>query len=186
MKNKLYLTLCLIFISGCGGGGGAAAFALLIGELGNLSTNEDTTLNGNLSASTNYNSEISYTISSSPSNGQALVSTNGSFEYVPNQDYFGSDLFVIRVTATRKDSNNNTVGTPINKTQPINITVNPVNDAPVLTLLDEFTDFNNTNIIFDDLMDVNISVSDVDNSINELDFYGNLILKLLMVHMVVV
>ena len=172
MKNKLYLTLCLIFISGCGGGGGAAAFALLIGELGNLSTNEDTTLNGNLSASTNYNSEISYTISSSPSNGQALVSTNGSFEYVPNQDYFGSDSFVIRVTATRKDSNNNTVGTPINKTQPINITVNPVNDAPVLTLLDEFTDFNNTNIIFDDLMNVNISVSDVDNSINELDFYG--------------
>jgi len=55
MKNKLYLLLSLIFISGCGGGGGAAAFALLIADLGSTSTNEDTAYNSNLSASTNYN-----------------------------------------------------------------------------------------------------------------------------------
>ena len=53
MKNKLYLFLSLLFITGCGGGGGAAAFALLIADLGSTSTNEDTTFNSSLSVSTN-------------------------------------------------------------------------------------------------------------------------------------
>ena len=59
MKNKFYLFLCLIFITGCGGGGGAAAFALLLADLVSTSTNEDTTFNSNVLASTNYNSDIS-------------------------------------------------------------------------------------------------------------------------------
>ena len=78
MKNTLYLFLCLIFVSGCGGGGGAAAFALLIADLGSTSTNEDTTFNSSLSASTNYNSDITYSISSEPTNGQASIISSGA------------------------------------------------------------------------------------------------------------
>ena len=171
MKNKFYLFLSLIFVSGCGGGGGAAAFALLIADIGSTSTNEDTTFNSSLSASTNYNSVITYSISSSPANGQASVTSSGGFTYIPNQDYYGQDNFAIRITATRKNSSGQTVGTPLNKTQSINMTINPVNDAPVLTLVDN--GFGDTNIIFDDLLNINISVSDVDNEISELDFYAS-------------
>lgn len=175
MTKKLNILICLIFLTGCGGGGGAAAFALLIADIGNLSTNEDTSFSGNLSASTNYNSVISYSISSSPSSGDASISDNGSFLYVPNPDYYGQDNFAIRVTATRKDSNNNTVGTPINKIQNLNITVNPINDAPVLTMVSDLSGFDKTNIIFDNLMTLEITVSDVDNSVSELQFYGSFI-----------
>ena len=164
MKNKFYLFLCLIFITGCGGGGGAAAFALLIADLGSTSTNEDIVFNSNVSASTNYDSVITYSISSSPSNGEATVSSSGAFTYTPNQDYFGQDTFAIRVTATRKDSSGQTIGTPLNQVLSINMTVNPVNDAPVLNLVDnDFSSFSDTNIVFDDLLNMNISVSDVDN-----------------------
>ena len=174
MKNKLYLLLSLIFISGCGGGGGAAAFALLIADLGSTSTNEDTAYNSNLSASTNYNSDITYSISSSPTNGQASVSSSGAISYMPNQDYNGQDTFVIRVSATRTDSGGQSSGTPITKTQPVTMTINPVNDAPVLTLLDDFSSYGDTTIIFDDLLNMNINVSDVDNDNSELQFYGSM------------
>ena len=173
MKNKLYLFLCLIFISGCGGGGGAAAFALLIADLGTTNTNEDTTFNSSLSASTNYNSDIAYSISSEPTNGQASITSSGAFTYIPNQDYYGQDTFAIRVTATRKDSSGQTIGTPLSKTQTIDMTINPVNDAPILTLVDnDFSGYGDTNIVFDDLLNINISVSDVDNEISELNFYA--------------
>jgi hypothetical protein len=173
MKNTLYLFLCLIFVSGCGGGGGAAAFALLIADLGSTSTNEDTTFNSSLSASTNYNSDIAYSISSEPTNGQASITSSGAFTYIPNQDYYGQDTFAIRVTATRKDSSGQTIGTPLSKTQTIDMTINPVNDAPILTLVDnDFSGYGDTNIVFDDLLNINISVSDVDNEISELNFYA--------------
>ena len=120
MKNKLYLFLSLLFITGCGGGGGAAAFALLIADLGSTSTNEDTTFNSSLSASTNYDSVITYSISSDPTYGQASVTNTGAFTYTPSQEYYGQDAFVIRVTATRKDSSGQTIGTPLNQTQSIN------------------------------------------------------------------
>jgi hypothetical protein len=174
MKNKFYLLLCLIFISGCGGGGGAAAFALLLADLGSTSTNEDTAYNSNLSASTNYNSDITYSISSSPANGQAAVSSSGAISYMPNQDYNGQDTFVIRVSATRIDSGGQSSGTPITKTQSVTMTINPINDAPVLTLLDDFSGYGDTSIIFDDLLNMNISVSDVDNDNSELQFYGSM------------
>ena len=174
MKNKLYLLLSLIFISGCGGGGGAAAFALLIADLGSTSTNEDTAYNSNLSASTNYNSDITYSISSSPTNGQVSVSSSGAISYMPNQDYNGQDTFVIRVSATRKDSGGQSSGTPITKTQSVTMTINPVNDAPVLTLLDDFSGYGDTTIIFDDLLNMNINVYDVDNDNSELQFYGSM------------
>ena len=174
MKNKLYLLLSLIFISGCGGGGGAAAFALLIADLGSTSTNEDTAYNSNLSASTNYNSDITYSISSSPTNGQVSVSSSGAISYMPNQDYNGQDTFVIRVSATRTDSGGQSSGTPITKTQSVTMTINPVNDAPVLTLLDDFSGYDDTTIIFDDLLNMNINVSDVDNDNSELQFYGSM------------
>ena len=131
--------------------GGAAAFALIIADLSSTSTNEDTTFNSSLSASTNYNSDIAYNISSEPTNGQASVTSSGAFTYIPNQDYYGQDTFAIRVTATRKDSSGQTIGTPLSKTQTIDMTINPVNDAPILTLVDnDFSGYGDTNIVFDD------------------------------------
>ncbi len=122
----------------------------------------------------NYNSDITYSISSPPANGQAAVSSSGAISYMPNQDYNGQDTFVIRVSATRIDSGGQSSGTPITKTQSVTMTINPINDAPVLTLLDDFSGYGDTSIIFDDLLNMNISVSDVDNDNSELQFYGSM------------
>ena len=54
------------------------------------------------------------------------------------------------------------------------MTVNPVNDAPALTLVDnDLSSFSDTNIVFEDLLNMKISVSDVDNENSELNFYAS-------------
>jgi VCBS repeat-containing protein len=57
----------------------------------------------------------------SPSNGTLSLNGEGSFVYVPNANFFGTDTF--RYFATD--------GTNSSNTATVTITVNPVNDAPV-------------------------------------------------------
>jgi VCBS repeat-containing protein len=56
-----------------------------------------------------------------PSNGTVVVAADGSFSYVPDADYNGTDTF----TYTISDGNGGTA------TATVTITVNPVNDAPL-------------------------------------------------------
>jgi VCBS repeat-containing protein len=57
-----------------------------------------------------------------PQNGYLTLNADGSFVYVPKQDFFGTDTFIYYVTDRRMTSN-----LPVTVT----VTVTPVNDAPV-------------------------------------------------------
>ncbi|MCY3007182.1 MAG: Ig-like domain-containing protein [Planctomycetota bacterium] len=57
-----------------------------------------------------------------PEHGSLTISADGSFVYLPKQDFFGTDTFVYLATDPRMTSN--TAAT-------VTITVTPVNDAPV-------------------------------------------------------
>ena len=57
-----------------------------------------------------------------PAYGYLTLNANGSFDYMPKQDFFGTDLFIYDVTDGRMTGNRSVT---------VTITVTPVNDAPV-------------------------------------------------------
>lgn len=57
-----------------------------------------------------------------PQHGYLTINADGSFEYMPKQDFFGTDTFIYLVTDPRMTAN-------VSNTVTINVT--PVNDAPV-------------------------------------------------------
>jgi hypothetical protein len=90
-----------------------------------LSTDEDTPLSDNvLTNDTDADGDaLTATLVSGPTNDPAFVlNTDGSFTYTPAADFNGSDSFTYKVNDGTVDSNVATV----------TITVNSVNDAPVL------------------------------------------------------
>ncbi|MGZ8810217.1 MAG: Ig-like domain-containing protein, partial [Thermoanaerobaculia bacterium] len=64
---------------------------------------------------------LTATLVSSPSNGSAILSPDGSFTYTPNANYSGTDTFTYRANDGTVDSNIATV----------TITITPANDPPV-------------------------------------------------------
>jgi len=64
---------------------------------------------------------LTFSLKTAPANGVATVDADGAFHYTPNADYNGTDSLELLVT----DSDGAT------STETVNITVNPVNDAPV-------------------------------------------------------
>jgi gliding motility-associated-like protein len=64
----------------------------------------------------------SVTVKTNPANGTVAVLPDGSFQYTPNKDYYGTDTF----TYTIKD-----VGGATSAPGTVTIIVTPVNDAPV-------------------------------------------------------
>lgn len=87
-------------------------------SLMNLTTNEDTTLNFNLSGS-DIDSSISYTITNTTSNG-SLSCSNESCVYNPNLNFNGVDTFQYNVSDGEITVTNN-----------VNINVIAVNDSPI-------------------------------------------------------
>ncbi len=90
------------------------------------SVNEDTTLAmiapGVLGNDTDVDSVgLTATLVVGPTNGTLTLNPDGSFTYVPFANYNGSDTFTYRASDGQTNSSTATV----------NITVNPVNDAPV-------------------------------------------------------
>ena len=88
--------------------------------------NEDTVLNvsspGVLSNDTDVDGDTLKAIKvTNPSHGSLTLNADGSFSYTPNLNYNGSDSFTYKANDGKLDSNIVTV----------NITVNPVNNAPV-------------------------------------------------------
>ena len=149
-KKNIYLVLSLLFIYSCGGGGGGAApFAFTVGLDKILSTNEDVDLTGNFSASTNYTSDITYTISTFPKNGNASVNSSGTFTYSPSPNFFGEDDFTITFSATQIDENQQPVGGPITYTRSVDVTVNPINDSATIELSGDFSSYDNNTRICD-------------------------------------
>ncbi|MES2127196.1 MAG: tandem-95 repeat protein, partial [Pseudomonadota bacterium] len=85
---------------------------------------EDTTINGAISAS-DADGATSFALATggNAGHGNAIVNANGSYSYVPQANYNGSDSFL--VTLTDADG--------FTSSQVVQITVTPVNDAPVIS-----------------------------------------------------
>ncbi|MGK7942206.1 MAG: Ig-like domain-containing protein, partial [Crocosphaera sp.] len=56
-----------------------------------------------------------------PNNGQALIATDGQFNYIPNANFIGTDSFTYEVSDGKGGTDTATVY----------LTINPVNDAPI-------------------------------------------------------
>ncbi|MEL7143213.1 MAG: Ig-like domain-containing protein [Cyanobacteria bacterium J06643_4] len=84
---------------------------------------EDTVIVGNvLDNDTDSNGDsLTVTLENAPENGSVTLAEDGSFEYIPNADFSGSDSFTYIVS----DGELTDVGA-------VNITVNAVNDAPAV------------------------------------------------------
>ena len=171
--NLINLFICIFLISSCGGGG-SAPFTLTLPNLSSISLNEDNPYTSTIGASTNYKSVITYEILNSTINGSSEITSNGSYNYLPNQDFFGNDNVTIQVKADRLGDDNLTTGEILIKTLPISIVVNPVNDPPVINITDELNNFSNLNVMLDDSVDVKVNIVDVDNDLSEILFYGQL------------
>ena len=88
----------------------------------NLTTDEDTPVNGQVIAQDIEGDTLSYVVSGQPANGTVTLDpVTGAFVYTPNANYNGGDSFIVTVS----DGNGGTA------TSTITIGVNPVNDAPV-------------------------------------------------------
>lgn len=88
----------------------------------NVATNEDTTANVTLTASDADNDALTYTVVSGPTKG-TISGTAPNLTYTPNANYNGPDSFTFKANDGTVDSNTATVS----------ITVNAVNDAPVVS-----------------------------------------------------
>ena len=92
-----------------------------------FTVNEDSVYTGALPAASDIDSAvIAYALDANATHGSAIVSSDGSFSYTPDSDYFGPDSFTYTVFAGAGGSN----------TYAVTITVDAVNDAPVVTPVD--------------------------------------------------
>ena len=173
-KTKILSAFIIIFILNSCGGGSSAPFELILPSTSAISLNEDNPYTSTITGSTNYKSNIKYEILTSTINGTSELSTTGNYNYVPNQDFFGNDSFTIQLTAERLDNNNVKTGEVLIKTMPISITVNPINDPPVVTITDDLVNFSNIGLIRDDVINIKVNIVDVDNELSEINFYGQL------------
>ena len=160
MKN-FRLFAILIFIVSCGGGGGGSAppvpFAITLASSSSISIDEDTTYTGNVVATANEPVTLQYELTSTTTNGVLTFSETGAISYSPNENFNGQDEFSYSVTAVEKSVTRNST---------VNITINPVNDLPLISM-DSKNDLDKDNLIFDPNPTFSISFSDVDNSIND-------------------
>jgi len=85
-----------------------------------ITTPEDTAVNGTITATDADGDALTYTVTQ-PAHGTVVVNPGGTYTYTPAANYNGADSF----TATVSDGKGGTT------TITINITVTPVNDAPV-------------------------------------------------------
>ncbi len=96
-----------------------------------LTTDEGTSVNGQIAATDADNDSLSYSISTGPTNGTvSLNATTGAFIYTPNTNYNGSDSFIVIIS----DGNGGTT------TSTVTVGVTSVNDAPVSSNVSLTTD----------------------------------------------
>ncbi|MCO6187036.1 tandem-95 repeat protein, partial [Rhizobium sp. L1K21] len=96
-----------------------------VGTDGSASGDEDTAITGTVVASDVDGDSLTYSVSSNPSHGTVTLSGSG-YTYTPDADFNGSDTFDVLID----DGNGGT------DTVTIAVTVNAVNDAPVVQAID--------------------------------------------------
>ncbi|MFV3369609.1 retention module-containing protein [Pseudomonas sp. NY15435] len=88
----------------------------------NLTTDEDTSVNGQIHARDVDGDTLSYAVKngSGPAHGSVTFGSDGQYTYTPAKDYNGSDSFTVVVSDGKGGS----------VEQVVNVGINPVNDAP--------------------------------------------------------
>ncbi|NLF32651.1 MAG: tandem-95 repeat protein, partial [Planctomycetes bacterium] len=86
-----------------------------------IAINEDTPGTGRFTGTDADGDTLSFRMISAPENGQAVVNSDGTFTYTPEENFNGIDTFTVVAHDGRSDSSLATQ----------TITVKPVNDAPV-------------------------------------------------------
>ncbi|BEP53838.1 hypothetical protein GmRootV118_10820 [Variovorax sp. V118] len=84
-------------------------------------TDEDTPVSGQVVGSDVDGDALTYAKGSDPAHGTVTVNADGTYTYTPNADFNGTDSFTVTVS----DGHGGTT------TSTVNVTINPVNDAPV-------------------------------------------------------
>ena len=170
MKNNFLSFLLLPFILvSCGGGGGGSSLVLTVQQFTSFNVNEDDFYETVISASTNKPAVITFTISRPSNNANVTISSSGDLSYTPNPNYFGSDGFSITITASQE-------GQSTYQSKILNVTANviAVNDIPTIVVNDDLTVYDQSTLIFDDLVSINVTLADVDNTANQLSVYGSI------------
>ena len=91
------------------------------GESATLTTDEDAAQTLALTATDIDGDDLSWSVISGATNGEASVDGSGLVNYVPAADFNGSDVFTVQVSDAG-----------LTDTITVNVTVTPVNDAPVV------------------------------------------------------
>lgn len=112
---------------------------------GDIETNEDTPITFIPSGHDVDGDDLTYSVVSDPENGELLENDDGSYTYIPNENYSGEDSFEYSVSDGQGGSNTYTV----------NITVNPVSDAPILEVSLDLSD-ENLALVYSDTTDYNL------------------------------
>jgi VCBS repeat-containing protein len=86
-----------------------------------VTTPEDTPVAGQVTGVDLDGDTLSYVAGTPPANGTVVVNPNGTYTYTPGANFNGTDTFTVVVS----DGNGGTV------TSTVDVTVSPVNDAPV-------------------------------------------------------
>ena len=94
-----------------------------VAQDGSLTTAEDTSASGTLSATDPNGDTLAFAVVAPPAHGTVTITdaVSGAFTYTPTVNYNGSDSFTFSATAGSDTSNVATVS----------VTVTPVNDAPI-------------------------------------------------------
>jgi hypothetical protein len=119
-------------------------------------TNEDTALNvavpGVLGNDEDIDGDaLTALVIASPANGSVTLNADGSFSYLPNADFFGTDSFTYQVSD----------GIDPGNTVAVDLLINPVNDSPVVTV----TPAAQVVQYSDAITPVTITASDIDSSV---------------------
>jgi CshA-type fibril repeat protein len=90
-----------------------------------FTTDEDTAVSGTVAGNDSDpdGDSLSFAQTSNPSNGSVVFNNDGSFTYTPNADFHGTDTFDYEITDADGSKSTATV----------TITVDAVNDAPIVT-----------------------------------------------------
>ena len=111
-----------------------------------FTTDEDTTLSGTVFTNdSDVDSGFTLVNASDTANGTLTINADGTFDYVPDPDFFGTDSFTYRL----EDPSG-----AVSAIATVTITVNPVNDAPVATDDNFTTDEDTTlNVVTGSILD---------------------------------
>ncbi len=143
----VFIVAGVMILSGCGGtsvndGAGDEDFAIDNPEVGDNhkpsvtdqseATDEDTSVVITLNVEDDNDAAdfLIYEVVSLPTNGELSDDSSQIFTYTPNENFHGNDALVFRITDT-----SGAVSDPLT----VSITINPVNDAPVIEADEEIT-----------------------------------------------